>query len=172
MTITPQAIVRQATPDDALGLIDLLSRLAVETDYMVVTVPHPRTDISIVVDYLRASAQSATNATFVAAVETTIVGMLVTTGDPHPAKLATIDVDLGVTLDWQRRGLGRRMLMSAEKWAISQGVHRLQLKVMTHNVAAIGLYQSFGFEIEGRLRDHLLIKDKFIDQYIMAKLLG
>jgi RimJ/RimL family protein N-acetyltransferase len=98
--------------------------------------------------------------------------MLVTSGDLHPAKIATIDVDLGVRLDWQGRGLGRSLLAAAQEWAVSQGVHRLQLRVMTHNAPAISLYKSFGFEIEGTLRDHLKIKGRFVDQFVMAKLLG
>ena len=139
---------------------------------MVVTVPHPRRDVAAVIDYLRDSAQSPTSVTFVAVEDARIVGMLVTSGDPHPAKIATIDVDLGVRLDWQRKGLGRRLLSDAQEWAIAQGVHRLQLRVMTHNAPAIALYRSFGFEIEGTLRDHLKIKDRFVDQHVMAKLLG
>lgn len=164
--------VRRATTGDARGLIDLLAHLAVETDFMVVTAPHPRRDLTAVIDYLRAAAESPTNVTFVAVADAKIVGMLVTSGDLHPAKIATIDVDLGVRLDWQGRGLGRSLLAAAQEWAVSQGVHRLQLRVMTHNAPAISLYKSFGFEIEGTLRDHLKIKGRFVDQFVMAKLLG
>lgn len=138
---------------------------------MVVTVPHPRRDVTAVIDYLRNSAQSPTNVTFVAVADAKIVGMLVTSGDPHPAKIGTIDVDLGVRLDWHRKGLGRSLLASAQEWAIAQGAHRLQLKVMTHNAPAIALYQSLGFEIEGTMRRHLKVKDRFVDQHIMSKLL-
>ncbi len=172
MTAKQTPLVRRAIPGDARGLIDLLAHLAVETDFMVVTVPHPRRDIAAVIDYLRDSAQSLTHVTFVAVDDARIVGMLVTSGDPHPAKIGSIDVDLGVRLDWHRKGLGRRLLSEAQEWAIAQGVHRLQLKVMTHNTPAIALYRSEGFEIEGTLREHLKIKDRFIDQLMMAKLLG
>ena len=172
MTEESVVSVRRATTNDARALIELLGHLAVETDFMVVTAPHPRRDLTAVVDYLRASAQSMTNVTFVALADSKIVGMLVTSGDPHPAKIGTIDVDLGVRVDWHRRGLGRSLLSAAEDWAVNQRVRRLQLRVMTHNAPAIALYKSFGFEIEGTLRDHLKIKDRYVDQYVMAKLLG
>ncbi len=172
MTDAKRATVRRAVVGDARGLIDLLAHLAVETDFMVVTVPHPRRDVTAVIDYLRSSAHSTTNVTFVAVAEAKIVGMLVTTGDPHPAKIGTIEIDLGVRMDWHRQGLGRSLLEAAQEWAIAQGVHRLQLRVMTHNTPAIALYRKFGFEIEGTLRDHLKIKDRFVDQHVMGKLLG
>jgi len=172
VTGSPTLIVRRAVPGDARGLIDLLAHLAVETDFMVVTVPNPRLDLTAVVEYLRSAAQSPTNVTFVASIDTKIVGMLVTSGDAHPAKIGTLDVDLGVRLDWHRKGLGRRLLTAAEDWAVARGVHRLQLRVMTHNAPAIALYQNLGFEIEGLLRQHLKIKGRFVDQYVMAKLLG
>lgn len=172
MTEATTRIIRRAVPGDARGLIDLLAYLAVETDFMVVTVPHPRRDVTAVIDYLRSSAHSTTNVTFVAVADSKIVGMLVTSGDPHPAKIGTIEIDLGVRTDWHRQGLGQSLLNAAQEWAVAQGVHRLQLRVMTHNASAIALYRKFGFEIEGTLRDHLKIKDRFIDQHVMGKLLG
>ncbi len=164
--------VRRATVSDGRKLIDLLAHLAVETEFMVVTVPDARRDLSAVVDYLRAAADSATHVTFVVQAGPTLVGMLVTSSDPHPAKIGVVEVDLGVRLDWQRQGLGRQLLEAAEAWAIKRGAYRMQLRVMVHNAQAIALYKKFGFEIEGTLVRHLKIGDRFIDQYTMAKLLG
>ncbi|MEO3389334.1 GNAT family N-acetyltransferase [Mesorhizobium sp. CAU 1741] len=44
------------------------------------------------------------------------------------------------------KGHGRRMLLSALKWAHSQGARRAWLQVEADNGAAIGLYRSMGFE--------------------------
>ena len=44
------------------------------------------------------------------------------------------------------KGHGRRMLLSALKWAYSQGARKAWLQVEADNGAAIGLYRSLGFE--------------------------
>ncbi len=172
MSAPPVDSVRKAVISDARALIDLLGHLDKETRYMVVTVPDRRRDVGAVIDYLKGSADSDTHCTFVIPDEDKLVGMLVTSADAHPYKIGSIDVDLGVRLAWHRRGYGRALLKAAEQWARERGAHRLQLRVMTHNAAAIALYQACGFEIEGTLRHHLKIDDQFIDQYFMAKLLG
>ena len=172
MTEAAAALVRRATPADARPLIQLLEHLSVETDFLVVTVPHIRRDLTAVVDYLRVAEVSETNATFVAEIAGKLVGMLVTSSDPHPAKIGVMEVDLGVRLDWRRQGVGRALMQAAEELALGRGAHRIQLRVMTHNAPAIALYKSMGYEIEGTLRRHLIIKGQLIDQHVMAKLLA
>jgi RimJ/RimL family protein N-acetyltransferase len=58
-----------------------------------------------------------------------------------------------------------------EEWAKQQHIHRLELTVMTHNIAGIALYKKQGFAIEGTKRQSLLINGQFIDEFYMAKLL-
>jgi RimJ/RimL family protein N-acetyltransferase len=58
-----------------------------------------------------------------------------------------------------------------EEWANIQNIHRLELTVMTHNIAGIALYKKMGFEIEGIKRDSLLIDGKYVDEFYMSKLL-
>ena len=43
---------------------------------------------------------------------------------------------------------------------------------MKHNVRAIGLYQKFGFEIEGMKKDSLLIDGQYVDEYLMGLVLS
>lgn len=44
------------------------------------------------------------------------------------------------------QGHGRRMLLSALKWAHLRGATEAWLQVMDHNEAAVRLYRSLGFE--------------------------
>ncbi|MFP3740868.1 GNAT family N-acetyltransferase, partial [Burkholderia sp. SIMBA_019] len=57
------------------------------------------------------------------------------------------EIGVGVHGDWQRRGVGSRlvaeMLDLADNWL---GLRRLELKVFVDNEGAIALYRKFGFE--------------------------
>ena len=42
---------------------------------------------------------------------------------------------------------------------------------MTHNVAAIRLYEKIGFKIEGLKEKSILVEEKYVDEYCMGKIL-
>ena len=59
----------------------------------------------------------------------------------------------------------RTLLLNAE---IIAGLGKVVLTVFTHNVDAIRLYRTMGFEIEGRHRRFARHGDGFFDAYSMA----
>lgn len=60
-------------------------------------------------------------------------------------------LELMVRAEERGRGVGRRLLSRAIEWAAGQpGLSRLALLVFADNAAAIALYQSQGFVLEGR----------------------
>jgi len=80
---------------------------------------------------------------------------------------------LGITVhdDWQGRGVGTALMQAAvdlaDRWL---NLRRLELTVYTDNDRAIALYEKFGFEIEGKLREYAFRDGAFIDAYSMARL--
>lgn len=98
-----------------------------------------------------------------------IVGFL---GFHTPSGLAphqkTWSIDVGVHPDAEGKGVGTALLTAIKLLAAEQGVHKLSLRVLSTNPAAIHLYQKNGFEVEGRLRDEFWIEDQFIDDLLMA----
>jgi L-phenylalanine/L-methionine N-acetyltransferase len=72
---------------------------------------------------------------------------------------------------WQRRGIGRHLMMQAldlaDNWL---GLRRLELRVFTDNEAAIALYRQCGFEIEARFRGSVLREGVLIDSFLMGRL--
>ena len=46
---------------------------------------------------------------------------------------------------------------------------RLELEVHANNAAALSLYKSFGFEVEGRKRKAVLVEGELIDIIIMSR---
>ena len=56
----------------------------------------------------------------------------------------------GVHPEHRREGIGRRLLLSLADLAIELGTARMTLEVRLSNLAAQGLYRSFGFQDKGR----------------------
>ena len=79
-----------------------------------------------------------------------IVGYAGITIYPPEAEVQTIAV-----APWQQRhGTGRALLQALIGEAAERGCSRMLLEVSADNAAAISLYESFGFEINGRRRDY------------------
>ncbi|QZI73355.1 GNAT family N-acetyltransferase [Pseudomonas protegens] len=81
------------------------------------------------------------------------------------------EVGMGVAPSWQRQGVGSRLLAAvlevADNW---MNLRRVELTVYVDNQPAIGLYQKFGFETEGQLRDYAIRGGQYVDVLSMARL--
>lgn len=80
-------------------------------------------------------------------------------------------IGMGVHDEWQGKGIGTALMRAgvdlADKWL---NLTRLELEVYTDNEPAIRLYERFGFEREGRLRQHAFRDGRYVDSYLMARL--
>lgn len=54
--------------------------------------------------------------------------------------------DLAVTTNWQRKGVGRALMMEVENIARERGCCKLTLEVLENNLSAQALYRELGFE--------------------------
>ena len=55
--------------------------------------------------------------------------------------------------DYRRRGYGRAIVESLQKYAKNNGLDSISLEVRESNKAAIDLYTALGFKIEGKRKD-------------------
>lgn len=80
-------------------------------------------------------------------------------------------IGMGVHDDFRRRGIGRALLLAlldaADNWL---GLRRVELDVNVDNEAAIALYESLGFEIEGTARQSILRNGVLVDAHWMGRL--
>lgn len=91
--------------------------------------------------YLSEISQPATRAYYVACAGPEVVGyagMMVVVGEAHVT-------NIGVATEWQRHGVGRRLLLRLAREARQRSAQHLTLEVRVSNVGAQALYHEFGF---------------------------
>lgn len=108
----------------------------------------------------------------VAVVDNRVVGMIsVHTFPNRPRRRHAGAIGISVHAEWQGKGVGTAMIRAgldlADNWL---NLTRLELEVFADNEPAIRLYERFGFELEGTLRQHAFRNGQYIDSYVMARL--
>ncbi|WP_069269157.1 GNAT family N-acetyltransferase [Paraburkholderia nodosa] len=90
------------------------------------------------------------------------------TGSSIPSEKHRASLGIGVEESFYRRGLGRRLMQGAIEFATRNEIEWIDLSVFTDNHAAIGLYQSLGFEEVGRRNDRFRISGRSVDDLTMT----
>ena len=77
-------------------------------------------------------------------------------------------VTIDVLADFRHAGIGSALLRAGEMWLASQGVTRVRLETAVDNIAAIALFQKFGYQVASLLSDYYRNES---DAYLMEKIL-
>jgi L-phenylalanine/L-methionine N-acetyltransferase len=166
----PKILVRPATEDDADGFAKVFSDRSASSG----TLQHPYTSSEVWRTRLAANAGHAgtRQVQFVALVNGRVVGnagLHPVNDNPRQKHVCTLGV--AVADAYQGRGVGRALMNAcldfADKWA---NYARVELTVHADNDRAVELYQSLGFEHEGRLRDYSFREGGYVDALFMGRL--
>jgi ribosomal protein S18 acetylase RimI-like enzyme len=79
---------------------------------------------------------------------------------------------MGVAAPHRGHGVGSALLRATLEAASARGITRVELVVRADNAAAIRLYDNHGFELEGRLRDYMIVDGRAYDALQMARCAG
>jgi len=134
--------IRAAEDDDRRPLALLFAAVADERDGIAAEPP---------VDVERRAAGWRLDTMLVAAAGDERVGLLFF----EPSWFGVGELGMLVAADWRGRGVGTALVAAAIDRARANGLHKLSLSVFPHNMAAIALYQKFGFVEEGRRVRHM-----------------
>jgi RimJ/RimL family protein N-acetyltransferase len=102
-----------------------------------------------------------------------IIGFL--TLEPTRRRKVRHVVELGMSVreDWRGKGVGRKLVEYALEWANQNShVEKITLNVFSENKAALNLYETTGFIIEGRLIDQINVGGDYQDLILMGKATG
>jgi putative acetyltransferase len=158
--------IRRAEADDCVAVAGMFRSLKVFADTLQLPYPSP--------DYWRRRITENPESAYylVAVIDERLVGMVsIDTFPNRPRRKHAGAIGISVHEEWQGKGVGtalmRAILDFADNWL---NLTRLELEVYADNEAAIRLYERFGFELEGTLRQHAFRDGKYVDAKMMARL--
>jgi ribosomal protein S18 acetylase RimI-like enzyme len=163
--------IRQAKPGDEHGLIDLFERLYRESDFLLMEPGEGAVSVESQEKLINEISQSNSQVLFIAVEGNNIVGFLGGTGGKVNRNRHSIRIAMGVLKDKQRQGIGSQLLEAFVEWSVSNKFGRIELSVMEHNITAKLLYERFGFKTEGLKHNSLKVNGRFINEYLMAKII-
>jgi len=163
-------MIRSIKIGDAEKFWQLQSELDKETKFMMLEPDEREKDIDRTKGMIE-SIRKANDFLFVAEESGVLIGFITAgRGSANRIKHRAYVV-MGIKEEFHGRGVGTKLLNELDRWALEQGIHRLELTVMTHNVKALTLYEKCGFVIEGVKKDSMFVDGEYIDEYYMGKIL-
>ena len=157
--------IRPPRPEDG----PLIYEYFVHPDVSRTTRANPAAEIRLTLDWIE--RQNGTQHRFLAIMDNQPVGSvgLHVSGQPRQPRMGSLG--LMVHPDYWRRGIGRRLMQHildlADHWL---NLDRVALGVLAPNTPAIALYESLGFEVEGRERHSSIVAGQRVDEIKMARI--
>ena len=165
-----EVIVEEAQLSDAKALVDLLSQVSQETDFVVAETIFSQEDMEI---FLERHLESVNEICLVVRVGKELAGVLNVSSTSSPQTNHIGDIFIAVQEKYWGYGLGSLLMEVALDWACHTPViRRLELTVQDRNSRAVHLYEKFGFKIEATKERGAKTKDgEFLDVYLMSRLI-
>lgn len=164
-------LIRQIEQDDAPAFLDLCNRLDEETDFRMFEPGERQTTGEQQRRILHDFLVRPNHTILVAERDGDLIGYLSAGGGHFHRNYHSVQIVAAVLQAHAGQGIGTRLFIELERWALENQVHRLELTVMANNRGAIGLYKKMGFEVEGLKHHALCVDGVYIDEYLMARLL-
>lgn len=157
--------IRRAEPDDSSAIYEMFSSPTVYTGTL--QLPYPSRE------YWRKRISESDSCYHLVAVSGEhVIGIVsVNTFPNRPRRRHVGHIGISVSEAWQGKGVGNALMQAgidlADNWL---NLTRLELEVYADNEPAIRLYERFGFEREGILRQHAFRDGRYVDSIMMGRL--
>jgi len=171
LNVKPGMTIREVEETDAGALLALHCALDQETAFMLIEPGERSPDIEAERERIRNVRSRSNQTLLVADIGGRVVGYVAVLGGPYRRNSHTAYLVMGVLEAFSGQGVGGALLDAAMCRAANANLHRLELTVMAHNDRAIRLYERKGFLREGIRRHSLRVRDAWVDEVFMARLL-
>lgn len=155
---------------DAKSLSEVRVQIDGETENMDREQGEAYIDESGFRDIIKEDTEQVNNLFLVAEVNGKIVGFCRCEG--NQLKRSSHKVEFGVCIlkDYWGYGIGKKFLEESIQWADTNEIKKINLNVLETNENAIRLYQKYGFEVEGILKNDKLLSDgKYYNTILMGR---
>ncbi|MFN2363711.1 MAG: GNAT family N-acetyltransferase, partial [Halarsenatibacteraceae bacterium] len=123
--------------------------------------------------FLKNMNQSENNIFIITRVDGRIAGNLGFTGSELNRYSHQGEFGMSVLKDYWGNGIGSLLIETLINWAEENGITRISLRVDEDNTRGQKLYEKFGFQQEGTLRNKKRLADgTYRNEYLMAKLIA
>ncbi len=163
-------LIRQIQREDAEQLMHLKLLIDQETHFMLFEPNERKTTVEEQRQQIESTLAKG-GMIFVVEHEQQLIGYLGATSYALYRIRHSVTLVIGVVQAFTGQGIGTHLFVVMEGWARKKRLHRLELTVMTDNVAGLALYKKRGFTIEGTRKDAYIVNGQYVDEYMMAKLL-
>lgn len=163
--------IRQAHPIDARAILGLMRHVGRETGYL--NYGPEGSDLSVVQQKALIENYKALDncVLLVIEVDDQIIGMANLAGLDQNKQKHVAEIGISIIKEYWGVGIGSFLLEALLDYGEEAGLRVLTLEVVVENERAIHLYERFGFEKKGRLSQRLKDGYRYLDTYIMEKVL-
>ena len=164
--------IREATPADAKAAIAYMKLMVGESSMVTISEGEFAMTTEQEAAYFNDNLQSPTKLFLLAIMDGEVIGSANFGGSPRRRVTHAGEFGMSVRKQYWGEGIGRSLLQELLDWAVQTGtISKVNLRVREDNERAVQLYQSFGFETEGRLREEFYCDDGYHDLLWMGLIL-
>ena len=161
--------IRNIRIEDAENYLDMLLNLDKETKFMMFEPGERPTDINALKNAIEKSIND-NNLFLVVTYKENIVGFLSIQRGEYRRIRHTGYLVVGIREKYRGMGIGNALFSKIDTWAMKNNITRLELTVICSNTIPKHLYEKNGFIVEGIKKKAMIIDDKYVDVFSMAKI--
>jgi RimJ/RimL family protein N-acetyltransferase len=164
-------IVRSAQLGDAQSLVKQTRAVLAEGTFMVTTSEEVNVTIEQGEEWIQSYSSDAGKILLVAIAQDQVIGLLHFKNGVRRRLAHQGDFGMTVRKEWRERGVGSALVQSLITWCCANPlIEQIRLSVLATNEAAIRLYTTMGFILEGRLMNQAKRGDgTYTDLILMAR---
>jgi RimJ/RimL family protein N-acetyltransferase len=164
-----QLTLRQAEPRDAEQLLAYIDQVAGESENLTFDPGEFELSVEEERTFLQHMAESPTSLYLLAEITGEIVGVLTFSTGKRSRLQHGGEFGMSILRSHWNLGIGSRMLAYLIEWARQTGtIRKINLRVRVDNLAAIHLYEKYGFVQEGCVTREFYLHEQFVDAYLMG----
>ena len=163
--------ITNARPEDAEELLNYMKQVFGETEFLLREPEEFEMTVEEEKEFLKNMNQSENNIFIIARFGGRIVGNLGFTGSELNRYCHQGEFGMSVLKEYWGHGIGSLLMETLIKWARENSITRISLRVDENNHRGRKLYEKFGFQQEGILRNKKRLADgNYRNEIVMSRL--